>query len=247
MRYFIALSYNGKHYHGWQTQPNAITVQQTLEEALCTLLRDQISIVGAGRTDSGVHARLMYAHFEFESGLDTETMVYQLNSYLPQDIAIKEIYPVKADAHARFDAIKRSYMYWVVQKKDPFLLDYAYYFKSDLNIVAMNEAASLLLEVDDFQCFSKSNTDVKTYICDVQAAYWEERDEVLVFHITADRFLRNMVRAVVGTLLNVGLGRCSIEQFKQILESKDRRKAGVSVPAQGLYLTAVEYPKNIFL
>lgn len=247
MRYFIALSYNGKHYHGWQTQPNAITVQQTLEEALCTLLRDQISIVGAGRTDSGVHARLMYAHFEFESGLDTEVMVYQLNSYLPQDIAIKEIYPVKAVAHARFDAIKRSYMYWVVQKKDPFLQDYAYYLRADLNIAAMNEAASILLEVDDFQCFSKSNTDVKTYICDVQAAYWKEQDEVLVFHITADRFLRNMVRAVVGTLLNVGLGRCSIEQFKQILESKDRRKAGVSVPAHGLYLTAVEYPKNIFL
>src|SRR5690606_19039060 len=172
-------------------------------------------------------------------------MVYQLNSYLPQDIAINEIYPVKADAHARFDAIKRSYMYWVVQKKDPFLQDYAYYLRADLNIEAMNEAASILLEVDDFQCFSKSNTDVKTYICDVQAAYWEEQDEVLVFHITADRFLRNMVRAVVGTLLNVGLGRCSIEQFKQILESKDRRKAGVSVPAHGLYLTAVEYPKNI--
>lgn len=247
MRYFIALSYNGKHYHGWQTQPNAVTVQQTIEEALSTLLREKIGILGAGRTDAGVHARLMYAHFDFNSDLDTKVLVHQLNSYLPGAIAIKDIYPVIPEAHARFDAQKRSYAYWVVQQKDPFLRDYAYYLRADLDVVAMNMAASILLETEDFQCFSKSNTDVKTYICDVREAYWQQKDSLLVFHITADRFLRNMVRAVVGTLLEVGVGRCSIEQFKQILASKDRRKAGVSVPAQGLYLTEVQYPKNIFL
>lgn len=247
MRYFIALSYNGKHYHGWQTQPNAVTVQQTIEEALSTLLREKIGILGAGRTDAGVHARLMYAHFDFNSDIDTKVLVHQLNSYLPSAIAIKDIYPVIPEAHARFDAQKRSYAYWVVQQKDPFLQDYAYYLRADLDVAAMNMAASILLETEDFQCFSKSNTDVKTYICDVREAYWQQRDSLLVFHITADRFLRNMVRAVVGTLLEVGIGRCSIEQFKQILASKDRRKAGVSVPAKGLYLTEVQYPKNIFL
>lgn len=247
MRYFIALSYNGKHYHGWQTQPNAVTVQQTIEEALSTLLREKIGILGAGRTDAGVHARLMYAHFDFNSDIDTKVLVHQLNSYLPSAIAIKDIYPVIPEAHARFDAQKRSYAYWVVQQKDPFLQDYAYYSRADLDVAAMNMAASILLETEDFQCFSKSNTDVKTYICDVREAYWQQRDSLLVFHITADRFLRNMVRAVVGTLLEVGTGRCSIEQFKQILASKDRRKAGVSVPAKGLYLTEVQYPKNIFL
>jgi tRNA pseudouridine38-40 synthase len=247
LRYFIALSYNGKHYHGWQTQPNAVTVQQTIEEALSTLLRDKISILGAGRTDAGVHARLMYAHFDYTPELDVKVFIHQLNSFLPSAIAIKDIYPVIPDAHARFDAVKRSYTYWVVQQKDPFLQDYAYYLRADLDIATMNKAAAILLETKDFQCFSKSNTDVKTYICDVQEAHWQQDDSLLVFHITADRFLRNMVRAVVGTLIEVGLGRCSISQFKQILKSKDRRQAGVSVPAQGLYLTEVQYPKNIFL
>lgn len=246
MRYFIALSYNGKHYHGWQTQPNATTVQQTIEEALSTLLRVKISILGAGRTDAGVHARLMYAHFDYFPPIDINALVHQLNSYLPSDIAIKNMHPVIPEAHARFDAQRRSYVYWVVQRKDPFLHDYAHYLRADLDIEAMNAAASILLETKDFQCFSKSNTDVKTYICDVQEAFWQEQDSLLVFHISADRFLRNMVRAVVGTLLEVGLGRCSIEQFIQILASKDRRKAGVSVPAKGLYLTEVQYPNNIF-
>jgi len=247
LRYFIALSYNGKHYHGWQTQPNAVTVQQTIEEALTTLLREKISILGAGRTDAGVHARLMYAHFDYEPTIDKNALVHQLNSFLPSAIAIKDIYAVRSDAHARFDAEKRSYTYLLVQQKDPFLHDYAYYLRADLDIEAMNEAAAILLETEDFQCFSKSNTDVKTYICDVQKAYWQQDDALLVFHITADRFLRNMVRAVVGTLIEVGLGRCSISQFVQILASKDRRKAGVSVPAKGLYLTEVQYPKNVFL
>lgn len=247
MRYFIALSYNGKHYHGWQTQPNAITVQQTIEQALSTLLREKVSVLGAGRTDAGVHARMMYAHFDSNVDFKTNTLASQLNSYLPSDIAIKDIRAVIPEAHARFDALKRSYTYWLVQDKDPFLNDYAYCVRADLDIEVMNNAASVLLETEDFQCFSKSNTDVKTYICDVSKAYWQQQDSLLVFNITADRFLRNMVRAVVGTLLEVGRGRCSIDQFKQILESKDRRKAGVSVPAKGLYLTRVEYPENIFL
>ena len=247
MRYFIALSYNGKHYHGWQTQPNAVTVQQTIEQALSILLREKISVLGAGRTDAGVHARLMYAHFDYGPELDIKVLVHQLNSFLPSDIAIKDIYPVTSSAHARFDAVQRSYAYWVVQQKDVFLHDYAHYLRAELDIEAMNQAAAILLETKDFQCFSKSNTDVKTYICDVRKAYWQQDGQVLVFHITADRFLRNMVRAVVGTLIEVGLGRCSNTQFKQILASKDRRQAGVSVPAQGLYLTEVQYPKNIFL
>jgi len=247
LRYFIALSYNGKHYHGWQTQPNAITVQQTLEKALSTLLRENISIIGAGRTDAGVHARIMYAHFDISKTIHTKELVYQLNSFLPSDIAIKEIVRVADGSHARFDAVRRSYAYWVTPYKDPFLYDYAYYLRADLDIEMMNKAAEILLQTDDFQCFSKSNTDVKTYICDVQKAHWQMEDSLLVFNITADRFLRNMVRAVVGTLLEVGMDRCTIAQFREILASKDRRQAGVSVPAQGLYLTQVQYPKNIFL
>lgn len=240
MRYFLEFAYNGANYHGWQNQPNAISVQEVLEKALSTLLRSEIAITGAGRTDAGVHAKQMFAHFNVEEELD-DNLVYKLNSYLPQSIAVAGLHLVKDDAHARFDAVSRTYEYWIVPKKDPFLEEYAYCIKYPLNVALMNEAAKVLFEYSDFQCFSKSNTDVKTYICDLMQAEWKWQGEKLVFTIKADRFLRNMVRAVVGTLLAVGTGKITIDDVREILESKDRSNAGVSVPAKALYLTEVKY------
>ncbi len=245
MRYFLECSYFGKAYHGWQYQPNAISVQEVLEEGLSTLLRTKISIVGAGRTDAGVHAKQLFAHFDVE-GLDNPTdLTQRLNSYLPADIAVTAIFEVPADAHARFHAAQRTYEYWVVRHKNPFYNDTAHYVWSPLDLKAMNIAADLLLEHSDFECFSKSNTDVKTFLCKISKAHWELQEEKLVFTITADRFLRNMVRAIVGTLLDVGLGKMSPEAVNTIIESKDRGQAGASVPAKGLYLTKVTYPKTI--
>ncbi|NAY93035.1 tRNA pseudouridine(38-40) synthase TruA [Muricauda sp. JGD-17] len=245
MRYFIRFSYFGKAYHGWQNQPNAITLQETLEKALSTLLRSTIEVVGAGRTDAGVHAKEMFAHFDVEVLADVQDLVHRLNAFLPEDIAVQEIFKVKPDAHARFDAVERTYEYWLVQRKNPFYSDYAHFVKHLLNIDAMNKAASFLLEHTDFESFSKSNSDVKTFTCDVKKAFWQKQEDKLIFTITADRFLRNMVRAVVGTLLDVGTGKMKPEQINQIIESKNRSKAGVSVPAKGLYLTKVIYPKEI--
>ncbi|MCL6265144.1 tRNA pseudouridine(38-40) synthase TruA [Flagellimonas myxillae] len=246
MRYFIRFSYFGKPYHGWQNQPNAITVQEVLEKALSTLLREKVEVVGAGRTDAGVHAKEMYAHFDVGPIADPGELVYRLNAFLPEAIAIQEIRVVKMDAHARFDAVERTYEYWLVQEKNPFYAEYAHFVFQPLDVQAMNEAAKYLLAHTDFECFSKSNSDVKTFNCDVRKAIWESREDKLVFTITADRFLRNMVRAVVGTLLDVGLGKMETGKINDILASKDRGQAGVSVPAKGLYLTAVSYPKNIF-
>ncbi|MBT8245260.1 tRNA pseudouridine(38-40) synthase TruA [Winogradskyella sp.] len=242
MRYFIQLSYNGKAYHGWQIQPNAITVQETIQNALSKLLNTELAIIGAGRTDTGVHASQMFAHFDVEEHIDSDNLVYKLNSFLPKDIAIQSIFQVKDDAHARFNAVKRSYEYKVALKKDVFQSDYSYYIYQNLDIDKMNKAAKILLEYNDFQCFSKSNTDVKTYNCKVENAHWEHEDDMLVFNISADRFLRNMVRAIVGTLINIGLGKINIEDMHRIIKSKDRGEAGFSVPAKGLYLTEVIYP-----
>lgn len=246
MRYFIQFSYFGKAYHGWQNQPNAITVQEVLEKALSTLLREKMEVVGAGRTDTGVHAKQMFAHFDHVGIQDRDELVYRLNSFLPEDIAVQKIYEMIPSAHARFDAFERTYEYWVVREKNPFYFDHAHLVKYPLDMKAMNEAATLLLDYKDFECFSKSNTDVKTYVCDVRKASWEERGDLWVFTITADRFLRNMVRAVVGTLLEVGLGKMAPEDIHSVIESKDRSEAGVSVPAKGLYLTKVLYPKELF-
>lgn len=245
MRYFLELSYNGQQYHGWQNQPNAISVQEVLEKALSTLLRTEIQIMGAGRTDSGVHAKQMFAHFDVDTAIETTIIKHKLNSFLPNDVAIKDIFLVVDGAHARFDATQRSYEYWLVQEKNPFFNEYAHFIKADLDVDAMNKAAEELLNYKDFQCFSKSNTDVKTYICDVRRAAWIRQGELLVFHITADRFLRNMVRAIVGTLLDVGIGKISLEEVTDIIKSKDRSNAGASVPAHGLYLTEVVYPNSI--
>lgn len=246
MRYFIQFSYFGKAYHGWQNQPNAITVQEVLEKALSTLLRQKLSVVGAGRTDTGVHAKEMFAHFDFDEIGDREELVYRLNAFLPEDISVQGIFRMVPEAHARFDAVERTYEYWLVQEKNPFYFDFAHYAKHSLDLEAMNQAASLLLGHKDFECFSKSNSDVKTFLCNVKKAVWEKKEDKWVFTITADRFLRNMVRAIVGTLLDVGMGKINPEDIHAILESKDRGEAGVSVPAKGLYLTKVLYPKERF-
>ncbi|WP_318311652.1 tRNA pseudouridine(38-40) synthase TruA [Flagellimonas crocea] len=246
MRYFIQFSYFGKAYHGWQNQPNAITVQEVLENALSTLLREKVEVVGAGRTDAGVHARQMFCHLDLEPIADLDELVYRLNAFLPDDIAVQGIFPVTENAHARFDAVERTYEYWLVREKSPFLFDHAHLVRHPLDLEAMNTAGKVLLDYTDFECFSKSNTDVKTFNCDVREAFWAMDKEKWVFTITADRFLRNMVRAVVGTLLDVGMGKMSAEEIHDIIASKDRGAAGVSVPAKGLYLTKVLYPKEIF-
>lgn len=247
MRYFLELSYFGKQYHGWQTQPNAISVQETVEQALKTILRQPIAIVGAGRTDAGVHASQIFAHFDIENPLNEEETIYKLNAFLPKDIVVEALFKVKDDAHARFHATSRSYVYRLSTKKNPFNVNYAYCFKPDLNVSEMNKAAELLLGTKDFECFSKSNTDVHTYNCTITEAKWVEVDNELHFKITADRFLRNMVRAIVGTLINVGIGKSSVSDVLTIIESKNRSEAGYSVPAHGLYLTQVTYPEDIYL
>ncbi len=242
MRYFIELAYKGKNYFGWQRQPNQISVQEVLENKLSVVLREKIVIVGAGRTDTGVHAKQMYAHFDFTGEIKSDKLTFKLNSFLPKDISIYKIFNVKDDAHTRFDAISRAYEYHIHLGKNPFLTDSTYQIYHNLDVDKMNEASKIMYGYTDFKCFSKSNTDVRTYNCDVMNAVWENKGDLLIFHVKADRFLRNMVRAIVGTLLEVGVGKKTVEEFKQVLESRDRRKAGTSVPAQGLYLTEVVYP-----
>ena len=242
MRYFIELAYKGKNYFGWQRQPNEISVQEVLEDKLSVILREKIVVVGAGRTDTGVHAKQMYAHFDFSGEIELEKFTFKLNSFLPKDISVYRIFPVKDDAHTRFDATSRAYEYHIHLGKNPFLTDDTHQIYHELDLDKMNEAAKLMYDYTDFKCFSKSNTDVRTYNCDVMNAVWEKKDNQLIFHVKADRFLRNMVRAIVGTLLEVGVGKKNVEDFKQVLESRDRRQAGTSVPAQGLYLTEIVYP-----
>ena len=245
LRYFIELSYNGKAYHGWQNQPNVITVHEVIEKALSTLLNDKIPIVGAGRTDTGVHASKMFAHFDYEGKLDSLELVYKLNSFLPKDIAISEIKKVKNDAHARFDAMSRTYHYRISTHKNVFNFDFSYQLQKPLDVSKMNDACKILFKYKDFQCFSKSNTDVKTYNCDIKEAHWQEKNNELLFVISADRFLRNMVRAIVGTMVNIGLGKMTPNELHKIITSKDRSEAGYSVPAQGLSLVDIKYPEDI--
>ncbi len=246
MRYFLEFSYCGKAYSGWQRQPDASSVQETMEHALSLLLKTPVALVGAGRTDSGVHARQMFAHFDIDCIPDESQLIHRLNAFLPNDISIENLVQVHSEAHARFDAVSRTYEYWITTRKNPFLTERAYQVKQPLQIAPMNEAASLLLDYQDFQCFSKSNTDVKTFLCTILYAKWEEREDLLVFQITANRFLRNMVRAIVGTLLEVGQGKRQPEDVKKIIKSKNRSNAGASVPAHALYLTKVIYPKTTF-
>ncbi|KLT71365.1 tRNA pseudouridine(38-40) synthase TruA [Flavobacterium sp. ABG] len=241
MRYFIQFAYNGTPYHGWQIQPNASSVQETLNKALSVLLNSTINVMGAGRTDSGVHAQEMYAHFDFETPIDIPTLVHKLNSYLPKSIAIFNLILVHDEAHCRFDATKRTYEYRINTVKNPFLEELSWYFNQNLDVALMNEAAKILLNHTDFQCFSKVNTDVNTFDCTIFEAYWKKENDKLVFTISANRFLRNMVRSIVGTLINIGLHKISLQDFENIIASKSREKAGFSVPAHGLYLTDITY------
>lgn len=242
MRYFIEFAYNGKNYHGWQYQPHSISVQEVLNKALSTLLKQPIDVTGAGRTDTGVHAKQMYAHFDFNKELDSSFWTKKLNAFLPKDIVVYRIIPLHDDAHARFDATSRTYEYHIHTYKDAFDNEVSWYYFHKLDIDKMNEAAKILFEYKDFKCFSKTHTDVRTFNCVMMEANWKQNGNKLVFTVAADRFLRNMVRAIVGTLVNVGQDKLTLQEFREIIESRDRNKAGFSVPAHGLYLTKVAYP-----
>ncbi len=260
MRFFIYFSYNGAAYHGWQYQPNASSVQEQLETAFRMLLRRPVTLTAAGRTDTGVHAKMMVAHFDW-SMTDScaprewaDGLCFRLNGFLPQDIAIQKIVPVREEAHARFDALARTYEYWVTAEKNPYAEHLITYTRFRLDYALMNQAAQILLEEKDFASFCKAHSDNKTTFCDVRRAFWEERpmpfvpDQTChVFTIEADRFLRNMVRAVVGTLFEVGRGNMTVTEMRQVIESKSRCAAGQSMPPDGLYLTKICYPEHIFL
>jgi tRNA pseudouridine38-40 synthase len=242
-RYFIQLCYNGKAYHGWQMQENAITVQEVVNKSLSTILREEINLLGAGRTDTGVHAEFYMAHFDLSYKIVGKGLfINRLNKVLPHDIAIQDIFSVSHDANARFDAVSRTYEYRICKVKNPFIEDFSWQYKIHLDVEKMNHAASLLFEFNDFTSFSKLGTQVSTNNCKIMEAKWFETDNQLIFRIKADRFLRNMVRAIVGTLIDVGLSKLNAEEFCRIIENKNRSLAGFSVPAQGLFLTDIEYP-----
>lgn len=245
----MKLSYNGSPYHGWQRQPNAMSVQQTLEEALSTVTQRPMTITGAGRTDTGVHAKEMFAHFDLDEILDPKKFLTSLNRLIGKDIAVHDLLKVRNDAHARFDAFSRSYNYYIMLHKDPFWFQFSHRMHYLPDISAMNEAAGILLKTSDFTSFAKLHSDSKTNICNVSEAKWtiDADGNLLKFSITADRFLRNMVRAVVGTLLEVGTGKMNLKAFEDVIIRKDRCAAGMSVPAKGLFLTKVEYPEEIFI
>lgn len=245
MRYFIQFSYNGKNYFGYQIQPKEISVQEVIEKALSTLLKERVSIVGAGRTDTGVHAKNMYAHFDFEAALP-HGFAERLNRFVPMDISVQRIFEVPLEAHARFDATYRTYEYKVSLNKDPFSLDQALqHYKRPLDVEKMNQAAKILLEYEDFESFAKVGADNKTFLCQVTEAQWRKEGELLIFRISANRFLRNMVRSIVGTLLEVGTGKREVEDLHPIIQKKDRGAAGTSAPAHGLSLIEVGYPEGI--
>lgn len=247
-RFFIQLSYDGTRYHGWQFQPNAITVQELLEKALFTLTGEEIKVMGCGRTDTGVHAQDFYAHCELTIlDLNTDKICYQLNHLLPPDIAIKKILPVGQDAHARFDAVSREYRYYIHRNKSPFVGQYSHYFSRSIAVNKMRKAGQALKVYKDFTSFSKLHTDVKTNLCEVSQFLINELPEDRIeIVIVANRFLRNMVRSVVGTLLDVGVGKTSLDDFHEIIKSKNRSNAGASAPAKGLFLHEVKYPLNYF-
>jgi tRNA pseudouridine38-40 synthase len=246
-RYFIYLAYDGTNYHGWQVQPNGSSVQQCITDALQLILRSDIQITGAGRTDTGVHARMMVAHFDSEINIDCKLLADKLNALLPSDISIYKILPVSDEAHARFSAVSRTYKYYLTTVKDPFHFHYECRIPYPVDFQLMNRAASFLLQTSDFTSFCKLHSNSKTNICHVTLAEWTQCDENRwVFTIKADRFLRNMVRAIVGTLLDVGRGKLNESDFKDIISRKDRCKAGSSAPAEGLFLYDIEYPEDIF-
>jgi tRNA pseudouridine38-40 synthase len=244
-RYFIRLAYNGTPYHGWQVQPNARTVQQVLNDAFSLIMREKVRLTGCGRTDTGVHAREFYAHFDCErtfTPLELDKLVFKINSYIDPEIALLGILPVADHLHARYSARKRTYEYHITRRKDPFSKGFAYYHFGKIDVNKMNAGADYLLSVKDFTSFSKVDTDTKTNLCEVYTAKWEQQGDLLVFTISANRFLRNMVRAIVGTLLELGTGKITLKELKEITASKNRSNAGDSVPPWGLFLTGIEYP-----
>ena len=242
MRYFIEISYLGTNYHGWQSQPNAITIQEITENCLSKILNNPVKLVAAGRTDAGVHAKQMYAHFDSDIIInDIKSFEHKVNSFLPKDIVVRKLIFVNDNAHARFDALYREYEYHISLKKNPFVIDKAYFFKKSLDIKKMNKCCNIMLQYTNFKSFSKSKTDVKTYDCKIYEAKWMLDKNSLIFKIKADRFLRNMVRAIVGTLIEIGLGKITEKEFKLIIEKKDRKLAGFSVPAHALFLKNIDY------
>lgn len=244
MRYIIELGYKGTHFHGWQRQPNAISVQEVLEDALSKLLNEKIAIVGSSRTDTGVHARQQFAHFDTSKVIDCQLLTSKLNAFLREDIVVYSIYKSSQETHTRFDAIFRKYIYRIETQKNPFSSDFVLFFYPKLDVNQMNKAAALLLEHTDFECFSKVKTNVNSFECKISEAIWVQNGTLLEFHIQANRFLRGMVRAIVGTLLDVGIGKISEIEFKEILNSKNRNKAGKNVEAKGLTLEKVGFPEN---
>lgn len=244
MRYFIEFSYNGSTFFGYQIQPNEISVQEELEKALSTLLRSEIKTTGAGRTDTGVHAKKMFAHFDWEGALQ-ENLVYQLNSFLPPSIAVQRIFPVKEEMHARFSATYRTYKYYISLEKNPFSEKMAWqYWRNTLDVQKMNEACKILFEYEDFGSFARVGADNKTNLCKIYTAEWEQNGNELVFTISADRFLRNMVRAIVGTMVDIGRGKLKVEDLRKVIESQNRSEAGSSAPAHALFLVDVGYNFN---
>lgn len=241
MRYFINLAYNGTRFCGWQIQPNAVSIQEIIQKELSKILQQSIEIVGAGRTDSGVHAKQYYAHFDIEQPIDTIDITYKLNRMIGNDIVIYSIFEVPKELHARFSAKTRTYTYTITKKKNPFLQETALYIPYNLDVALMNKASELLFQYSDFTSFSKLHTDVNTNNCAIYRAEWTEVDDLIIFTITANRFLRNMVRAIVGTMLEIGQSRITIQQFSEIIESKNRQNAGMSIPPQGLCLVDIEY------
>jgi tRNA pseudouridine38-40 synthase len=245
-RYFLDISYRGTNYHGWQIQKNALSIQQIIEDCLGKLLGTETPVTASGRTDAGVHARQQIAHFDADLDVPLSELQRRMNGFLPIDISINSITPVTEQGHARYTAYSRSYQYLIHTRKNPFLQDLSYFFWQELDVEKMNEAAEYLLGTHDFQCFSKANTDVKHYLCNITEVHWQQQKENLVFNITANRFLRGMVRAVVGTLLLVGKNDLSPKAMEEVIISKDRAKAGKSAPACGLYLNKVKYPLEIY-
>lgn len=247
MKFFFEIAYHGKNYAGWQNQANAIGIQSVIENALSQMFRTEVKIIGSGRTDTGVHCEQQFFHCELEKEIEYQSLIQKLNSFLPRDIVVKDIRKVKPDANARFDAMERTYHYRITRKKNPFLEGLAWHFFKPVDLQTMNSAAALLLGEHDFECFSKVNTDVNHFLCNIKKAEWKEDGQMLEFTITANRFLRGMVRSIVGTLLDVGTGKTSIKEFQAIIQSRDRKRAGANVPPQGLYLTKVKYPARIFV
>ncbi len=247
-RYFIFISYKGTSYHGWQIQPNSVTVQKILDEALSVILNEEILTIGAGRTDAGVHASFFCAHFDSSSPdlLSAANLIFRLNQFLPSDISVNSLKKVVPDANARYSAISRTYKYYISRKKDPFFENSSWFLHGRLNVESMNEACRMLFRYSDFTSFSRLHSGAKTNICKILEAGWEDSENRLVFTIKADRFLRNMVRAIVGTMVEIGFEKMDLKEFEDIILAKDRCKAGKSAPAKGLFLVDIEYPEEIF-